>query len=379
MELINGIVVNEVEKRFVGRAGEKRTPLMGGFELTPYCNLSCKMCLVRESKPGLPVLTGRQWLDIGGQAIQAGTLFGVISGGEPLLHPDFRMIYSGLKKMGMVITINTNGTLIDENMADFLAADMPRRMNITLYGPDEQTYQALCGDGQAFHRVIHAIELLKARNVPIRINIVPNRINYSGVEGMLAICGRYNLPMEMTTYMFEPIRKLTPEKQQYRLSPEERAAAQVMGDAYMLGRNGFLTRKTICYELLQHHQEPDDPGAKSMVHCQAGLCSYWICWNGKMNACVCMTKPQADVEKMGFAAAWEETKKERDGIRVSSKCDGCSLSIFCQNCAAMSLHENGDFGQVPRSACETTMAYVRMMANGIEKRMERRDEDQEKP
>ena len=43
----------------------------------------------------------------------------------------------------MILTINTNGTLIDEELAEFLGKYKPRRVNITLYGTDEETY-AIC-------------------------------------------------------------------------------------------------------------------------------------------------------------------------------------------------------------------------------------------
>ena len=121
--------LSAVEEKLYARAAERKQPIYGGFELTPYCNFSCKMCYVQETKPGLPLLNGEQWLEFGRQAAAAGTLCIVLTGGEPLLHPDFKKIYKGLKQLGMVLTINTNASLIDEDMADFLAADMPRRVN----------------------------------------------------------------------------------------------------------------------------------------------------------------------------------------------------------------------------------------------------------
>ena len=61
---------SSVEERLFARAKESRTPIYGGFELTPYCNLACKMCYVRETAPGLPVMNGQAWLDIAQQAAE---------------------------------------------------------------------------------------------------------------------------------------------------------------------------------------------------------------------------------------------------------------------------------------------------------------------
>ena len=65
-------------------------------------------------------------------------------GGEPLLVPGFKELYLALKAEGMVLTLNTNGTLLDEQWADFFARHKPRRVNITLYGADDAAYETLC-------------------------------------------------------------------------------------------------------------------------------------------------------------------------------------------------------------------------------------------
>lgn len=65
-------------------------------------------------------------------------------GGGPLLVPGFKELYLALKAEGMVLTLNTNGTLLDEQWADFFARHKPRRVNITLYGADDAAYETLC-------------------------------------------------------------------------------------------------------------------------------------------------------------------------------------------------------------------------------------------
>ena len=72
MEELFGL--SKVEETLFARAAAKQIPIYGGFELTPYCNLSCKMCYVHETKPGLPLLRTDKWLDFGRQAVEAGTL-----------------------------------------------------------------------------------------------------------------------------------------------------------------------------------------------------------------------------------------------------------------------------------------------------------------
>lgn len=354
-----------VERKLFARASEKHIPVYVGFELTPYCNLACKMCYVKETKPGLPVLYADTWIDFGQQAADMGTLVVQMTGGEPMVHPEFRKIYSGLKKLGMVITMNTNGTQVDERMADFLAEDMPRRMNVSLYGPSREVYEQLCGNPLAFDQTIHGIELMLERRIPVKINLTPNTINYPYLDEILDICKKYGLYVGITPYMFEPIRRCNTEKQGYRLNAQQMAAAVEKWDRYLYKEEEMMRRAKFCVKALDHFDESRQAPGVVPLRCRAATSSAWVCWNGKMNACVNMVEPQADIRELGFAGAWEKVKEYGKMIRVPAKCSTCSLRMFCLNCGAIGYHENGTFEQVPQIMCDATEAYARNLAKTV--------------
>lgn len=367
--------LNKVEQKLFDIASQKRVPIYGGFELTPYCNLSCKMCYVKETAPGLPVLGADTWLDFARQAADMGTLVTQLTGGEPMVHPEFKKIYSGFKKLGMVVTMNTNGTQIDERMADFLTEDMPRRMNVSLYGPSREVYEQLCGNGKAFDQTIRGIELMKQRNIPVKINLTPTTINFPYIDDILDICRQYELPVEMTPYMFEPIRRSCTERQGYRLSPDEMAIAVEKWDRYRYNEHEMIARYILAAQNLERFEESRKIEGFTPLRCRAATSSFWLCWNGKMNACANMTKPQADVRELGFAAAWEEVKRYGATIRVPVRCMSCSLRLFCLTCAAIGLHENGTFEQTPQIMCDATEALARNLAKNVT-RVERRNTEE---
>ena len=102
--------------------------------------MNCDMCYVRLSRSEMErqgrLRTVEEWVRLAEQMQKAGTVFLLLTGGEPLLFPDFKTLYRRLRNLGMILTINTNGTLLDEAWADFFATYPPRRINITLYGAD---------------------------------------------------------------------------------------------------------------------------------------------------------------------------------------------------------------------------------------------------
>ena len=118
-------------------------PCAGTFELTPRCNFHCAMCYVRlsveeEARRGRE-LTAEEWISLGEQACREGMVFLLLTGGEPTLRTDFPEIYTALKKMGLMISINSNGYLLRGEILELLRSDPPYRVNISLYGTSNET------------------------------------------------------------------------------------------------------------------------------------------------------------------------------------------------------------------------------------------------
>ena len=172
MDQLNDI--NPVEKRLVDKANAGRIPISASFELTPICNLKCDMCYVRMGADEVRQ-TGRlrskeEWLHTAEELQQAGTLFLLLTGGEPLLYPEFADLYVRLKQMGFVVTVNTNATLITEEVVGLFQRHKPRRVNVTLYGSSNETYRELCHVSEGFDRCMHGLRLLKPGGKDTKIN-----------------------------------------------------------------------------------------------------------------------------------------------------------------------------------------------------------------
>ncbi len=113
-------IVAPLTEKLYQKAEKNKIPLHGTFELSPICNFSCRMCYVRKTAKeiaasGRKMMTLEQWIHLGQKARDAGMLYLLLTGGEPLLWPDFWELYDALYEMGLLIGINTNGSLIDEN------------------------------------------------------------------------------------------------------------------------------------------------------------------------------------------------------------------------------------------------------------------------
>lgn len=361
MEPMEG--ASTMERMMMQRAKKTRTPINGSLELLPLCNMNCDMCYVRLSKEEMEaqgrLRTLQEWLEIAGQMQKSGVLFLLLTGGEPLLYPDFKELYLKLQDMGMILTINTNGTLIDEEMAAFFGKNKPRRINITLYGSDEKAYRNLCHYPGGFAKVIMGIRLLREQGVDVKISGSITKTNRADIDRLIAIGEELDVPVRMDTYMMPAVRERNkPYNLQSRLEPKEAAKARIqalrgeMGEelfAQYIEQSLFQVENIVCEETL------------GRMSCMAGKCSFTINWQGEMRPCVTMSEPAMSVFEVGFDAAWKYIMEETDKILLSSKCSACKLRPLCRTCAASAWSETGDYEGVPDYMCQYAGETLRLL------------------
>lgn len=352
-----------LEQALLRRAAQTRTPANGSIELLPLCNMNCDMCYVRLSRAQMErqgrMRTAAEWLDVGAQMQRAGVLFLLLTGGEPLLHPEFREIYLGIKNLGMFVTINTNGTLIDEEWAAFFGANPPRRINITLYGADERAYTSLCHYPGGFEKTVNAVRLLRQNGVDVKLASSVTRENVQDIDRMHAIAEELDVPMRMDTYMMPAVRERgLPFAMQARLLPEDAACARIRALEREMGPEMFAQYRARAIWETDNILPETGPGR---MHCMAGSCSFTVNWQGEMRPCVVMTSPAASVFELGFEEAWRYIVEETDKIRLSETCSACPMRPLCRTCAACALLETGSYGGTADYMCRYARESLRLL------------------
>ena len=352
---------HQLTEYLYNKASRARIPLSGTFELSPVCNFACKMCYVRKTAKEVrmhhrPILTLEDWRKIAKQAREQGMLYLLLTGGEPFLWPDFWTLYEELVDMGMLISINTNGSLIDEAAIERLKRRPPRRVCVTLYGASDGTYRELCGIDGVFSKVDSAIRGLKEAGIPVRINCSLTPQNAGDAEAIVNYAAGNGLPLSVASYMFPPIRR----------------------DADMVGVNDRFTpqeaaeHRMRCYRM-QHGEEAyrqylkdictgsiDPPGLEEdcvdpvdgKIRCRAGKSTFWITWDGWLTSCGMVPEPKVDLMQSDFSQSWKQLVALCDETRLSGVCDKCPNQKICHPCAAMAMAETGSSSGIPRYLCQ---------------------------
>lgn len=268
--------------------------------------------------------------------------------------------------MGMIITINTNGTLIDEDLAEFFGKYKPRRVNITLYGTDEETYANLCHYPGGYEKTLRGIRLLREQGVDVKVGGSLARANQDDLDKLLDIGEELDIPVRVDTYMMPATRERDlPYNMQSRLNPEEAARARIHALKREMGPELFPQYVRQSVERADHPEPAEaKPGHMS---CMAGQCSFTINWQGEMRPCVILTEPAISVFEFGFKAAWKYIVEETHKILLNEKCSTCHMRHLCRTCAASALLETGSYDGVPDYMCRYAGESLRILREEWEK------------
>jgi MoaA/NifB/PqqE/SkfB family radical SAM enzyme len=151
-------------------------PLFIAWQLNSACNVACLHCC-EEAGHSMPnELTREEIKDFCNQIVELCVPYVAISGGEPLLHPNFFEIAEFLRGHGVSLKVETNGHLIDREVANRFAELGFRSVQVSVDGATPQAFEKLRLKG-SWQKTIDACKYLVAAGVNTEIVFVPTRFN----------------------------------------------------------------------------------------------------------------------------------------------------------------------------------------------------------
>ena len=345
-----------------GKGAKLGLPIGGNFELTARCNFDCPMCYVHLKQEDIDAqgreLTAEQWIDIARQARDAGMVFALLTGGEPFVRKDFFEIYHAMKALGLMISINSNGSMLSGEILGKLIEDPPFRMNISLYGGSNETYCGMCGK-PAYDQVTENVAALKRAGIDVRLNVSITPHNRRDLETICRKAEELGVHVKVASYMYPSIR-VNRGRYGYgdRLSPEEAARACVEWDLLRFDDQTFAQRARAMHELSLVSESECAADLDEGVGCRAGSTAFWMTWDGRMLPCGMMPYPTAYPLEVGFRNAWQQIREETKKLRMPGKCGNCPKRGACPVCAAVCVTETGKFDGVPEYACRMAEATM---------------------
>jgi radical SAM protein with 4Fe4S-binding SPASM domain len=328
----------------LARAGARdRTPLSGSFEITFRCNLRCVHCYIPDYS-GRDEMSTAEIARILSEAADLGCLWLLLTGGEVLSRKDFPEIYMHAKRLGLLLTVFTNGTLMDERIADLLAEYPPHGLEITLYGLSDEMYLRTTGFPGRFTAVRRAIDLILTRGLPLTLKAVAMEPLAGEIDSMRAFAGSLG-----AQFRSDPIihARLDGSLGPTRARP---SPGQVI--SHDTGNPQLLAEYLRYYRQFVLTTKP----TSALLSCGAGLSSFHVDPHGTLLSCEALPLNGYDLRHGSFREGWYGIVgaiRDRQAS-AANVCASCEIRALCDRCPATATLETGSpDGWVPYF-CEVT-------------------------
>ncbi len=346
------------------RQSGQRAPLQVSIEVTRRCPLECQHCYnnlpMGDQDARSSEMTTAEHFKMLDELVEMGCFWLLYTGGEIFARKDFLEIYTYAKQKGFLITLFTNGTLINEKVADYLAEWPPFAIEITLYGHTRETYEALTQIPGSYDRCIRGIKLLRERGLPLKLKTVATSVNKHEISAMRQFAEE-ELGVEFKMDgQINPRIDCSQSPLAVRLTPEEVVALDMSAPKGVSEYRRLAQRDA--------ESPPNLSQSDSVYFCGGGVNSFAINACGEMGICVISQQETFDVRQSGLKPAWEHFLHElraRKRTRVT-KCVECRIQSLCGMCPANGEMENGDRESPVEFLCH--VAHLRAAAIGAEVR-----------
>lgn len=343
------------------QAGE-RAPLQVSIEVTRRCPLECLHCYnnlpMGDMEAKRRELSKEEHFRMLDELVEMGCFWLLYTGGEIFARKDFLEIYTYAKKKGFLITLFSNGTIINEQIADYLAEWPPFAIEITLYGRTQETYEALTAIPGSYDRCLRGIKLLKERGLPLKLKTVATSVNKHEVTAMRRFAEE-ELGVEFKMDgQINPRIDCSQSPLAVRLTPEEVVALD------MSAPKGVSEYRKLAKRDFEN--PPSLAQIDTMYFCGGGMNSFAINAYGEIGICVISQQETFGIRGVGVKAVWEESLlqlRNRKRTRMT-KCVQCRIQSLCGMCPANGEMENGDRESPVAFLCN--VAHLRAAAIGAE-------------
>ena len=337
------------------KARGKAVPVFGQFELTPLCNLSCRMCYVHlnpEQMRGRELLSVETWKDLMNQACNAGMCVATLTGGECLTYPHFDELFLFLQSIGCQTGVLTNGLLLNEERIRFFVENRPYRIQVTLYGQNDDVYERVTGR-RVFHTVMENVQKAIEAGLRIDLAVTPNRFLGEDVFETIKLINSLRRQATVNNGLFTPREETGRSSQQNDSDDEMYVRIYRLLDSF----SGLEPREIDDAKLPPYGCDIHEC-SECGLRCGGGRSTFVINWKGTLVPCNRLDVINADALTDGFKAAWDKVNQQANSWPRVPECEECVYRKVCNNCAA-NMMQYAEPGKQPIRLCEQTRYFVK--------------------
>lgn len=348
------------------------SPRLVFWETTAGCNLRCIHCrrvTVADQLTPQDLTTDESFKLIDEIRSQGQPVF-VLSGGEPLFRPDIHEIARYAADAGLPVALATNGTLIDEAVAQTIKDSGVQRVSISFDGSDAATHDMFRGLPGSFDAAVRGFKALRDVGLPVQINTTVANHNLEQLESMLALakdldaiglhlfllvpvgCGVEIAEEQMINATeYERVLNWLYDTEQAETDLQLKATCAPHYFRVMRTRQAEDRRNGVKKELPASHDRQVNGHPHGQMHaatkgCLAGTGVCFVSHRGEIFPCGYLPVEAGNVRETDFGTIWQDSPlfaEMRDPDALSGKCGACQFKSLCSGCRARAYGVTGDY------------------------------------
>lgn len=314
------------------RFKDTRAPFVAGIELLTRCNLRCVHCYAQNGRDHEDMSTPdvKRIID---ELVDRNTVEIFFTGGEVFLRPDFQDIYIYAKKKGLIVTVLSNITLLNQSHVELFKEYPVSLVSTTMYGYTKESYERVTGIKGSYEKFMNALALLCDNDIPFELKFIAMNQNVLDIHKVKAFGKKLNVNM-VFGFDIRPTSDGDNKPISYRVSPETAFAFDVHDE----DRHQFwleVARNDLKRPLQDKGRKYGNRIKNGYLYpCQIAFQHVFITSDYKMQGCTKASHLQYDLKNGNFDEGWKflNTNLLEKKAEQPFECLKCDKSLYCENC-----------------------------------------------
>lgn len=317
--------------------------------LTSKCNERCIHCYIPEEEKNESMMLNidgvksaiRQFREMNGMKV-------IISGGEPLLHPDIEEILQYCREQELMISVHSNLLVLSSEMAKRLRKLRLFNVQFSLYSVNSNVHETITGRKGTFSRTLRGIDYLVANNVPAMISCPVMKENRDSVYGLKEYANSLGLDCYFDYIMMAQSNGATNNLRSCLSREDTKIVIREVVQNNELYIDAI--RRAVSLDALTKM-----PFARRWSSCK--IMSNRLCMDtdGSFFPCPGWNSMKlGNIYECSLKQIWNSTRAaslRTINQRNFLKCSQCNLHNFCDMCPVYNVNENGSFDKVSPRFC----------------------------
>lgn len=327
--------MNKMVSKWLNKATQDRIPIQASLELTHRCNERCRHCYIDDfSDDEKKILKTSDWYSLLEELKELGTLYLILMGGEPTLHPDFFSLATKASSLGFATSFISNGMLFsDIHYAKKVARTGIQTATISFYSLDHKVHDYLTQVKGSAKKTQQAIENLRSLGINVTVNCLLTRHNIEDYFELADWCIERDIEIKGDL-------NITPKFDGDLAPAELRASFKQIKSFYA----------TLCQKWPKGTPKPNPIHQDDYV-CNVGKGKMAISPEGDILTCIEIRTPLGNIKENSLVDIWKQSHLDHlREMKISdlplSQIEKDSFS-YCDFCPGISKHEVGDYKKIP--------------------------------